>query len=309
MNHSSGGADQRVGLISSDRLFSTVQQFSQYFFYKVLKDRIPLNAGSLSYTTLLSLVPLLAVMVSVFSAFPAFEKISGEIEAFIFRNFVPAAGEQIQASLAAFVENTKRMTAMGMLFLVVVAMLLMSAVDQTIDDIWGSHKRRRLTTAFMLYWSVLTLGPLLIGAGIAATSYLLTIAEESVMAGLGLQGGLLKMLPYLTSILAFMMLYTFVPSRPVRFLHALIGAVVASILFELSKQLFALYISKFSTYETLYGAVAAVPILFLWVYISWVVVLLGAEFTYCLGHFREERSTGQPIESGEEEDGAEHREL
>ena len=266
------------------------QQFLRFFSHKLVKDRIPLNAGSLSYITLLSLVPLLGVMVAVFSAFPAFEQVSGQLEAFVFRNFVPAAGEQIQQSLQAFVANTKQMTAFGILFLVVVAMLLMSAVDRTIDEIWENPHRRRWTTAFMLYWSVLTLGPLLIGGGLAVSSFLLSAAGGGVMAGWGLKGALLKVLPYLTSILAFMMIYTLVPGKPVRFIHALTGALVASVLFELSKQVFAIYITHFSAYEALYGALAAVPILFIWVYLSWVVVLLGAEFTYCLGHFQPEKS-------------------
>lgn len=269
-------------------LAQQIRPFLRYFGRKVMKDRIPLNAGSLSYMTLLSLVPLLGVMVAVFSAFPAFEQVSGQMEAFVFRNFVPAAGEQIQQSLQAFVDNTKQMTAFGILFLVVVAMLLMAAVDRTMDDIWENPHRRGVATAFMLYWSVLTLGPLLIGVGLAVSSFLLTAAEESVIAGLGLQSGLLKVLPYLTSVLAFMMLYTLVPGKRVRFFHALSGAVAASVLFELSKQLFAVYIAHFSTYEALYGALAAVPILFIWVYLSWIVVLLGAEFTYCLGHYRRE---------------------
>ena len=266
------------------------QQFLRFFSHKLVKDRIPLNAGSLSYITLLSLVPLLGVMVAVFSAFPAFEQVSGQLEAFVFRNFVPAAGEQIQQSLQAFVANTKQMTAFGILFLVVVAMLLMSAVDRTIDEIWENPHRRRRTTAFMLYMSVMTLGPVLMGGGLAVSSFLLSAAEGGGMAGWGLKGALLKVLPYLTSILAFMMIYTLVPGKPVRFIHALTGALVASVLFELSKQVFAIYITHFSAYEALYGALAAVPILFIWVYLSWVVVLLGAEFTYCLGHFQPEKS-------------------
>lgn len=268
------------------QLLKQARSFLHFFGRKVMRDRIPLHAGSLSYITLLSLVPLLGVMVAVFSAFPAFEQLSGQLEAFVFRNFVPAAGEQIQHALQAFVANTQQMTAFGILFLVVVAMMLMAAVDRTIDDIWENPHRRGVANAFMLYWSVLTLGPLLIGVGLAVSSYLLTAAEGSVVAGLGLQSGVLKVLPYLTSILAFMMLYTLVPGKRVRFLHALSGAVVAAILFELSKQIFALYIAHFSTYEALYGALAAVPILFIWVYLSWVVVLLGAEVTYCLGHYR-----------------------
>ncbi|MBT3196107.1 MAG: virulence factor BrkB family protein [Gammaproteobacteria bacterium] len=262
--------------------------FAHFFIRKVGRDRIPLNAGSLSYMTILSLVPLLAVMLSVFSAFPVFDDFSGQLESFVFQNFVPAAGEQIQTSLQEFVENTKKMTALGVLFLVVVAMLLMAAVERTMSGIWENKQRRGWATAFMLYWSVLTLGPLLIGAGLAITSFLVTVAEESVIPGWGLQSGMLQLLPYITSILAFMMLYTLVPGRTVRFVHALSGAMVASILFEVSKSLFALYVASFPAYETLYGALAAVPILFIWVYLSWVVVLLGAEFTYCLGHYREE---------------------
>ncbi len=272
----------------SSRWINSGITFLRYFHYKLIHDRLLLNAGSLSYTTLLSLVPLLGVMVAIFSAFPAFEQISGRIEGFIFENFVPAAGEQIQTALEDFVHNTKQMTALGVLFLVVVAMLLMAAVDKAIDDIWGNLHRRRLTTAFMLYWSILTLGPLLVGAGLVVSSFLMTAAENSLLAGLGIESLLLKLLPYITSILAFFLLYTLVPGKPVRFLHAITGALVASLLFEMSKKIFVLYITGFSSYEALYGALAAVPILFVWVYIAWLVVLLGAEVTYCLGHFHKD---------------------
>ena len=273
-----------------NRLLSTVryelQRYLPFFFDKLKRDRIPVNAGYLSYITLLSLVPLLGVMVAIFTAFPAFETVSTQVEHFVFENFVPASGEQIQQSLLAFVSNTKQMTTFGILFLVVVAMMLMAAVDRTIDDIWENPHRRGFANAFMLYWSVLTLGPLLIGGGIVASSYLLAFAEESLIANMGIQRGVLFTLPYLTSLLAFMMLYVLVPGKRVPLHHAFIGALVAALLYELSKKLFALYITGFSTYEALYGALAAVPILFIWVYISWIIILLGAEITYCLGHYR-----------------------
>lgn len=264
-----------------------ISPFLRFLINKIREDRIGLNAAALSYLTILSLVPLLAVTVSIFSAFPVFEKLSIQIETFIFTNFVPAAGEQVQQALQQFVSNASRMTVVGLAFLIITAMLLVAVIDQTINEIWHTSRQRKFHRIFPVYWSVLTLGPLLIGAGLMASSYLLTFTEGAVPAPAQLQGSLIKILPYLTSATAFLLIYHLVPAHPVRLRHAFYGATAAAILFEVSKKVFALYIANFPAYQTIYGALAAVPILLVWIYISWIVVLLGAEFTYCLGHFQQ----------------------
>ncbi|MBT3347669.1 MAG: virulence factor BrkB family protein [Thiotrichales bacterium] len=250
-------------------------RFVLIFKTKCAKENILLNAGALSYLTILSLVPLFAVTVSIFSAFPAFKTISTDIESFLFTNFVPAAGEQVQQAMQQFIVNASQMTAVGLFVLVATALMLMSAIDNTVNQIWHSDETKKFSKKLPIYWAILSLGPILIGSGIAATSYLFGMSD-----GVNI---LLKALPYLTSIIAFLLIYLLIPTRSVRFKDALSGAVAAAIIYEICKKGFALYISTFPAYQTIYGALAAVPIMFIWIYISWIVVLLGAVITYCLG--------------------------
>ncbi len=270
--------EQRVRLI---------QRFLRYLFGAFIRDRCPEVAGVLSYTSLLSLVPLMAVSFAVFAAFPVFDDVTGKVQDFIFSNFVPAAGEVVEAHLQGFVAKASRLTAPGIVFLVVTALLLMSTIDRALNTIWKVRVRRRLLHAFMVYWAVLTLGPLLIGVSLVVTSYVVSLPLlTDAASSLGGAGFLLKLMPFLAGALAFTLLYAVVPNQGVPFRHALAGGAVAALLFELAKKAFALYVTHFPTYEAIYGALAAMPIFLVWIYLSWLVILLGAEFTHCLGTFQ-----------------------
>ncbi|WP_420820546.1 virulence factor BrkB family protein [Saliniradius amylolyticus] len=243
------------------------------------EDKITVSAGHLAYVSLLSLVPFIMVFFSVLSAFPAFEGAREKLESFIFDNFVPHAGDMVQKYVAEFVGNASEMGAVSILFLVVVALLLISNVDKTLNRIWHVHSDRRPIFTFAIYWMVLTLGPMLIGSGLAISSYLVGLASYAEEYTPGITTAMLKAVPFLTSAGAFFILYMVVPNKTVRTKHALAGAVLATVLFELSKKGFALYVASFPSYQVIYGALAVVPLLFVWVYLSWIVVLLGAEFT------------------------------
>jgi membrane protein len=270
-----------------------IREFMRFFKDRYLADNIGVNAGYLSYMTLLSIVPLITVMLSVLSAFPVFESVKTEIENFIFRNFVPASGEVIQTHIREFVTNTSKMTAVGVTAVVVVALMLIFAVDRTLNTIWRTRHTRRSVVSFSIYWMILTLGPVLIGASLALTSYLVGLAQVANGTFSGFWAQILKWLPYMISLTAFLLLYQLVPNYPVSFPHALSGAVVAAILFELCKKAFAFYVTHFPTYQTIYGALAVVPILFVWIYLSWMVVLIGAEIAACLGDFRAEEDAAE----------------
>jgi len=256
-----------------------------YVFKRMRNNRLKMAAGHLAYVTLLSIVPLVAVVFSVLSAFPVFESIKGQIEQYVYGNFIPAAGDVIQQNLTEFVENASKASAVGISALILFALLLISNIDKVLNQIWRSPHKRPLIISFSIYWMVITLGPLLLGASLAISSYVITLGglEEGVFSGL--MEFMLRWLPLFLSILAFLMMYLLVPNVSVRFVDALIGAVVAAILFELSKKGFALYISNFPSYQAIYGAMAAIPILFVWVYMSWIVVLIGAELTASLPEF------------------------
>lgn len=270
-------------------------RFLKYFAKRCLDDRVTIVAGHLTFVSMLALVPLLVVMFSIFSAFPMFEQLKEELEKLLFANLMPTSGEVISEYLNQFVTNVSKMTTIGVVFVIVVAVNLISTIDGTMNRIWRNHKRRRLVVALAVYWMILTLGPILMGSGMAVTSYLISltaVAEEYVS---GVRTTLLSVVPLLTSLVAFMLLYIMMPNRIVRAKHAFWGALLAAILFELSKSGFAAYVTAFPSYQAIYGALAAIPILLLWIFVSWNIVLVGAELTASIEEFFD------PPKSGEEQ--------
>ena len=272
-------------------------EYLKYLFVRFKEDRIIFYSGYLSYVTLLSMVPLLAVTFSAFSLFPVFQEWRGELEAFVFKNFVPTMGEAIQGHFLRFIENATKMTPVGLVILILLALLLIYSIDHTLNDIWRVRKNRRLIVSFSIYWVVLTLGPVLIGTSLLTTSYLLSLTgfEENTL--LAVRKLFLELLPYLASFSSFLLLYLVVPNTSVHFWSALSGAMIAAILFELSKSAFALYFTHFPVYQAIYGALAVIPLLFIWVYVSWVVVLVGAQVAASLDGFLMVQSTNVNQES------------
>ncbi len=266
-------------------------RFMRFVLERARRDHLINNSASLTYTTLLSLVPLMAVGLSVLSAFPVFDKVQVEIQEYVIQNFVPAAGDAIQVYLQQFTSNVSRLTGIGIGFLVLTALMLMSRIDESMNAIWNVRRRRKPLTGFLVYWAVLTLGPLMVGIGLIVSSYvtsLLVLGDAA--AGLGLKQKMLRILPFLLETGAFSLLYLVVPNRTILYRHALTGAVVAALMFELAKKGFAYYVVQFPTYTTLYGAMAAIPLFLIWVYASWVMVLIGAEVARCLAIYRDQAS-------------------
>ena len=280
-------------------------EYLKYLFVRFKEDRIIFYSGYLSYVTLLSMVPLLAVTFSAFSLFPVFQEWRGELEAFVFKNFVPTLGEAIQGHFVRFIENATKMTPVGLVILILLALLLIYSIDHTLNHIWRVRKNRRLIVSFSIYWVVLTLGPVLIGTSLLTTSYLLSLTgfEENTL--LAVRKLFLELLPYLASFSSFLLLYLVVPNTSVHFWSALSGAMIAAILFELSKSAFALYFTHFPVYQAIYGALAIIPLLFIWVYVSWIVILVGAQVAASLDGFLMAQRTlvNQESEFTHEQDG------
>ncbi|GLR08902.1 hypothetical protein COO59_15370 [Mixta theicola] len=264
---------------------------------RIEHDGMTTEAGNLAFVSLLALVPLVAVVFSLFAAFPVFSEISVQLKHFIFNNFVPAAGNVVQDYLDRFVANVNKMTIVGAVGLIVTSLLLMHSIDSALNAIWRSQKKRPLVYSFAVYWMILTLGPLLAGASLAISTWLLSLRWVAVSGMTGLIDQALRIFPLLLSWLAFWLLYSLVPTTRVPQRDALIGALVAGLLFELGKKAFALYITTFPSYQLIYGVLAVIPILFLWVYWTWCIVLLGAEITVTLGEYRQR----QQQEKGSEE--------
>jgi len=259
--------------------------FFHYLRKRVKKEQLQVVAGYLSYVSLMSLVPLMVVALSVATAFPIFADIHHSVEQFIYDNFVPTASDVVQQYLSAFVDNASKMSAVAISFLFVAALLLISSIDKTFNNIWQVTKKRRVITSFSMYWMILTLGPILVGASIAITSYIVSLVTMGVEDSFGITNMLFRLLPLLSSMAAFILLYMLVPNKPVPFKYAFSGALIAAILFEFAKKIFAGYLTAFPSYQAIYGALAIVPILFLWVYLSWLIVLGGAVITVSLQEY------------------------
>ena len=265
-----------------------IRSYFPYLLRRFHEDRILYYSGYLSYVTLLSMVPLLAVIFSLFSIFPFFEKLKEEVEEFVFTNFVPELGDVVQEQILSFVDNATRMTPFGLIVLLVVALLLLSSIDHTLNQIWRVGKNRGIILSYSIYIVVLISSPVLLGTGLAANSYLVSlggIEEGSELSAIKL---ILSSMHFLGAFLFFLFLYIVVPHTKVHFWSAVFGALIATLLFELSKSVFALYFINFPVYQAIYGALAVIPLLFVWVFISWVVVLVGAQISASLDGFLEE---------------------
>ena len=275
-----------LGSLSSRGL--SVIGFFRHLATRISHDRLQVNAGYMAYVTLLSLVPLLTVLLSALSVVPSFAVTAEKIKQFIYQSFVPSSSEVVAQYLDQFIANAGKMTAVGAISLFVIALLLISSIDKSLNFIWRVKKKRARLISFSLYWMVLTLGPVLVGGSIAVSSYLGSLKMLDIEGAAHFTSMLIEFLPLILMVLAFLGLYTFVPNTRVHWTHGLIGATCASLLFEFSKKIFAFYIVNFPTYELIYGTLATIPILFIWIYLSWIIVLFGAEITASLGEFTSE---------------------
>ena len=265
----------------------SLQTFIRFVIARFVQDRCVQIAASLTFTTLLSLVPLITIALTLFSAFPVFENFSSQIKTYLLGNLMPAtAGNVIAYYTQQFAESAGRLGAVGVAFLAVTAMLMMLTIDQAFNNIWQVTRPRAMHKRLIVYWAVLTLAPVLVGASLSLTSWLVGLsmgyAQHIPIFGVGV----LKALPVLFTTLAFAMLFRLMPNRYVPLSHALIGGIVASVLFETMNRVFGLYISHFPAYKLVYGAFASVPIFLMWVYLSWLTILLGAVVAASLSHWR-----------------------
>ncbi len=266
------------------------RRFSAFFWRRVWHDRLPVLAGHLAYVSLLSIVPLLAVVFSVLSWLPRFSYFRRQFELFMFSNFVPETEIAFRYHFSLFVKNASKTTSIGLLMLVLLALLLIAAIDENMNHIWRCRGQRKWLKTITMYSVVLGVGPLLVGGSLLLSTRIQGWAlwDYELVSSLG--GGLLELLPYLLSLGGILLLYKVVPNIYVRWQHALLGATLAALLFEVAKEGFGYYIAHFGTYKSIYGALAGIPILMIWLYMSWLVVLLGAEFTATLGEWQLNRT-------------------
>jgi membrane protein len=243
-------------------------------------------AGSLTYTALLALVPLLTVSLTLVTAFPVYDEFVQGIDVFLARHMLPpAVARTVTGAIEHFTQNAAGLTVAGLAVLGVTAILLMLSIERAFDRIWRVSRPRPLGLRLLTYSAIIVLGPLLIGVSLTITSYLVTVSLGMARHVPGAGTALLAAVPVLLSTTAFTLLYLIVPNRRIRVAHAIVGGVVAAVLFEATKRGFAVYVANFPNYRLIYGAFAAVPIFLVWVYVSWVVTLLGAIVTALLPDF------------------------
>jgi membrane protein len=261
--------------------------FSRFFLRHFYMLRGMQTASSLAYTTLLSIVPLITVMFGLFGKIAVLQDFSASIQDFIFASFVPEFGWTIQGYISDFSSKASRLTISGSMVLLLIAIMLMATIDNAFNRIWFVKNKRNPVARLLVYWAVLTMGPLLIGVGLASTSYLLSLpVVADVDTTLNIKANLLSWLPFLTTSIAFTLLYILIPNCSVSKKHALIGGVVCAVLFEFAKYGFGIYVKEVRSYENIYGAVAIIPLFLIWIYVSWMIVLFGAHITFCLSSFR-----------------------
>lgn len=277
-----------------------LRAFREFTLRRFLEDRLLQTAGALAFTSIFAMVPMIAAVLGILAAFPGFAGWREQLMGWVFANFVPAAGETVQGYITEFAANASRATTIGVLVLFLSALSLMMSIEDAFNRIWRVQVRRSTMARFVVYWTALTLGPLLLIATLAVSSYLLALPFiGDAAASLSLEARILGLLPFLIMAAALTAAYTVIPNRRVRFRHALVGALLAAVLFETSKRGFAMYATGYASYERIYGALAMAPIFIFWVYLAWAIVLFGASFTASLSAF-EYRPAARRLRPGHE---------
>src|SRR5688572_1704835 len=255
-------------------------------------------ASSLTFTALLALVPIITVTLTLISAFPVFGEMMLNVQLFLVQNMLPESAENVAVHAERFVENAARLTAVGIAFLFVTAMIVLLTIDRALNQIWRVQRRRSGVQSVFIYWALLTVGPLLIGASLSLTSWLVS-QSVGLVKDVPLAGELmLKLVPILLTGIAFTLVYIAIPNRRVLIRDALSGGFLAALAFEGMKHGFAAYITHFPTHKVVYGAFASVPIFLLWIYLSWLVVLTGAVVAAVMPDWRERASLGEAAPGG-----------
>lgn len=241
------------------------------------EDRLGVTASSLTFTTTISLVPLFTVALAIFSAFPVFARLQTTLQRWLIESLVPEnIAKQVLSYLNQFAAKAGQMGWAGALVLLVTALALILTIDRKLNDIWRVRQPRPLTQRILVYWAVLTLGPLLLAASLTATSYAVSASSGMVSGRSGVLRLLLDSLQFALMTGGMAALYRFVPNTHVRWSHALVGGLFVAGGIELAKGLLTWYLAKVPTYSVVYGTFATVPILLVWFYVAWVIVLLGA---------------------------------
>jgi len=271
------------------RKFLDVFGFLRFVLRRWTEDRCPQIAASLTYTTLLALVPVLAIVVAMLSSMPFFEQVMVRLKIFLLLNLVPElAGKIIIEYMEPFARNAARVTGISFIALFVVGIGMMWTVDRSLNTIWRVRRNRPWPVSLLAYMALLAIGPFLVGISVTVTTYLLTLSAGVTDVPKDFRPYLLKLAPVAVSTFAFFLAYQVVPHRRVPWPHALAGGFVAALFFEAMKDVFAHYVVNAPAYSAVYGTFATIPLFLVFVYLSWLVILFGAEVTVSIGYWRDQ---------------------
>jgi membrane protein len=264
------------------QLLHTLQQWPWLDTLRTLRqrfrqDRLGLTASSLTFTTLISLVPLVTVMLALFAAFPMFASFQEALQKYFLQSLVPdSIAKPVLTALTQFAAKANRLGTVGLVFLVLIALSLMLTIDRALNAIWRVPKPRPIAQRVLVYWAAATLGPLVLGLSLSLTAYVISASRDIVGVLPGGVGLVLNLIEFLLLAAGMAALFHYVPNTHVRWRHAIAGGMFVSAGFEVAKKALGWYLTQVPTYAVVYGAFATVPIFLVWIYLGWVIVLLGA---------------------------------
>ncbi|MEJ2680902.1 MAG: YihY family inner membrane protein, partial [Gammaproteobacteria bacterium] len=257
--------------------WSDLKAFTRYLIERFQRHHCLDSAAALTLATLFALVPTLAVLYSILAMIPSLRGVGEVIQGWAFEQLVPTTGDELQGYLVSFAEQAKRLTSIGIAMLFVTAIGMLRRIEKVFNRIWCVQNPRQGVMSFLRYWAVLSLGPILLGLGLVVTSYVTSVKLfADTLKLLAVQKWGLTLLPFVTSWLSFSLLNWVVPNRKVPFTAASAGGLVSAVGFEAAKRLFGVFVTQFPSYQLVYGAFAFFPLFIIWLYLSWIIVLMGA---------------------------------
>lgn len=253
-----------------------------------LDDNCTQKAASLTYTTLLSLVPILTVMLVIFSSVPALEEMREEVQWAIYRNLMPSSGATISQYISSFAQKSSNLGIIGVTAVFVTTIMTLITIETAFNQIWRvSERSRGMAASVIRYWMIITVSPIILGVAFGASSAIsgLSFLNHQI-AGYDIDWSIwAKILSFLFMTAGFIAMYWFIPKVKVPLKNAVIAGAVTAILFETLKQVFGIVMTNFTSYEAIYGAFAAIPVFLMWLYLSWNLILLGVEISLHVDNF------------------------
>ena len=268
------------------RWFQFLKFLTRHFF----EDDCQQKAASLTYTTMLSIVPILTVLLMILSSVPALAAARAQIYEVIYSNLLPQSSMQVSKYINSFAEKSTNLTAIGIIILFITTIMTLTTIERAFNQIWRVENRSGGIKSMMRYWTIVTMGPLVLGTAFIASSTVQSLSFlNRQIAGYGIDWSFwVQMVSIGITVAGFMGMYWFIPKARVPFKNAAIAGVIVAIVFEMLKHIFGTVMTNFTSYEAIYGAFAAIPIFLLWIYLSWNLILLGVEISYTLTIFETE---------------------